>query len=64
MDDIDKYFLKRFENTELTHEEYDHKAHMRVAFLYLTFLSKEKTSQKIRAGLLKLNQKFNLELKK
>lgn len=56
----DAEFLSRFEATSLPYDEWTHRAHLKVAFLYLRDLPFEAALQKIRAGIQAFNAARNV----
>lgn len=51
----DEELLPRFEDTSLPYEEWTHRAHVRVAFLYLRDRSFEEAVESMRAGIRRFN---------
>jgi len=51
----EKKFLQSFENCSLPEEEWMHRAHLKVAWLYLVHLTSDEALDKIRAGILRYN---------
>jgi hypothetical protein len=51
----DEELLDRFENRALVHEQWNHRAHLRVAYLYASRNDLDSSVAKMRSGLLRLN---------
>jgi hypothetical protein len=52
---IDADFLQAFEECTLPYEEWDHRAHLKVAFLYLRELPLQAATETVRAGIKRFN---------
>jgi hypothetical protein len=53
MDDAE--LLRRFQECTLTHEEWTHRAHLKVAYLHLREYRPEEALERVRAGIQRLN---------
>lgn len=51
----DEEHLRRFEDHSLPKEEWTHRAHLKVAYLYLNLFSKPEALERLRAGILAYN---------
>jgi hypothetical protein len=59
MDDAELW--QRFARQNLTHAEWNHRLHVRTAFLHLSRYDLDEAHLRIRAGIIRLNQRHGLE---
>lgn len=57
----DREFLRRFEAASLTREEWTHRAHVKVGYLYLCRFPFEDALERVRAGIQALNAVLGTE---
>jgi hypothetical protein len=59
MDDAELW--QRFSTQDLTHAEWNHRLHVRTAFLHLSRYELDEAHLRMRAGIIRLNQRHGLE---
>jgi hypothetical protein len=59
MDDLELW--RRFAVQDLSHSEWDHRLHLRTAFLHLTRYELDEAHLRMRAGIIRLNRQHGLE---
>lgn len=57
----DTELWQRFATQELTHAEWNHRLHVRTAFLHLSRYDLDEAHLRMRAGIIRLNQRHGLE---